>query len=147
MTHQGLVLGFVLAGNLLVASAADAAQATVSWAHDGVNVTAFNIDRKPAGGAYARIGAVPAGTYSYLDPTNLTPGDYCWRVSGENGPATPGPPSGDTCVTVTASPPNTPTAPTTVSVTITVTPGAQGAPAGRTSTPPQPAPPKPPVKK
>jgi hypothetical protein len=111
----------------LVPSAVQAAQATITWQHDGQNTTQYNIERKLAGGTYVAIGSVAAGTFTYLDPTNLPPGDYCWHVNGQNV-SVAGPWSPDSCATVSTAPPSGPTAPTTVTVTITVTPGAQGQP-------------------
>jgi hypothetical protein len=107
----GLVIG-------VAASSAWADTATLTWSHDGANTTAYQIQRKPAGGAYATLGQSPTGTLTYVDQ-NVAPGDYCWKVAALNQSLI-GPYSPESCATATGGP-TSPTAP--YSITIVVTPG------------------------
>lgn len=58
------------------------AGATVTYTHDGQNVTAFRLERKPkTGGAWTKVADSTAATDRELkDPRPLTAGDYLWRV-------------------------------------------------------------------
>jgi hypothetical protein len=108
--------------------------ATLTWSHDGANTTAYQIQRKPAGGAYANLGQVAAGTLTYVDQ-NVAPGEYCWKVAALNQTLV-GPYSPESCATATGGPAS-PTAP--YSITIVVTPGT---PPGVRLTPTAPSAPK-----
>jgi hypothetical protein len=118
MRRQWLLrLGLILCP-LGAASTVWADTATLTWSHDGANTTAYQVQRKPAGGAYATLGQVPAGTLTYVDQ-NVAPGDYCWKVAALNQTLV-GPYSPESCATATGGPAS-PTAP--YSITIVVTPG------------------------
>jgi hypothetical protein len=94
--------------------------ATLTWNHDGQNTTAYQIQRKPASGAYATIGQTPTGTLTYVDQ-NVAAGDYCWHVAALNQ-AVVGPYSPESCATATGGA-SSPTAP--YNITIVITPGAR----------------------
>jgi hypothetical protein len=119
---------------LLITGTGWADTATLTWSHDGANTTAYQVQRKPAGGAYATLGQVAAGTLTYVDQ-NVAPGDYCWKVAALNQTLV-GPYSPESCATATGGPAS-PTAP--YSITIVVTPGT---PPGVRVTPSAPSAPK-----
>ncbi|MDQ8708198.1 hypothetical protein RCO28_37930 [Streptomyces sp. LHD-70] len=69
------------------------AGATVIYTHDGANVTAFRLERKPkTGGTWATVAdsAAPADR-ELKDPGPLTAGDYLWRVIATNTGTDSGP--------------------------------------------------------
>jgi hypothetical protein len=117
MTRGIVPLGLILSA-LVITGPGWADTATLTWSHDGANTTGYQVQRKPAGGAYATVGQVPAGTLTYVDQ-NVAPGEYCWRVAGQNQTVI-GPYSPDSCGTATGGP-VTPSAP--YSITIVITPG------------------------
>lgn len=86
----GKVIGIVQplplpeAPEALKAQAASASSALVSWQDKSSNENGFELERKTAGGAFQKIGVLPAGAVSYIDSGLDAGTKYTYRIRSFN---------------------------------------------------------------
>ncbi|MEW5766794.1 MAG: PKD domain-containing protein [bacterium] len=75
----------ILPPGQLVAWPVSSDQIEMTWSDRSDNETGFEIERRPEGGSYSRIGIVPANTETYSDLSGLSPNTtYYYRVRASN---------------------------------------------------------------